>query len=105
MCQTTPLTSRILVTRSPTASTVPVVSPTVMTSPTPYWSSSRIEMPARKSPTRFCAPKPSATPSTPALATIGARLIPKSPRIVIPAMPKIRIVDALLRIDPSACDR
>ena len=69
--QTVPSTSRSRVTRSPTDSTVPDASPRSTTSPTPYWSSKIMKMPERKSLTRLCAPKPSATPTTPALATSG----------------------------------
>ena len=72
--QTVPLTSRSRVTRRLTASTVPLASPTSTTSPTPYWSSKIMKMPDRKSLTRLCAPKPSATPRMPALAMIGAML-------------------------------
>ena len=43
--QTVPLTSRSRVLRRPTASTVPVASWKSMTSPTPYWSSSIMNMP------------------------------------------------------------
>src|ERR1035441_9509282 len=68
ICQTTPLTSRTWVILRLTASTVPVILPISATSPTPYWSSSIMKMPARKSWTTFCAPNPIATPSTPARA-------------------------------------
>ena len=47
-------------------------------SPTPYWSSSSMNMPDRKSRTRFCAPNPTAMPSTPAEASIGASATPNS---------------------------
>jgi hypothetical protein len=47
MCQTIPFTSRTRVIRSVTFSTVPVASPTVITSPTPYWSSTSMKIPAR----------------------------------------------------------
>ncbi len=70
--QTVPLMSRSVVTRRPTASTVPLASPRSTTSPTPYWSSTSMNMPDRKSRTRFCAPKATATPSTPAEASTGA---------------------------------
>ena len=60
-------TSRRRVVRSDTASTVPpsAASPTSTMSPTPYWSSTRMKMPARKSFTRLWAPKPRATPAMP----------------------------------------
>ena len=69
-CHTVPFTDRSRVARSDTDSTVPVTSvpltsPTSMMSPTPYWSSTRMKMPARKSFTRLWAPKPSATPAMP----------------------------------------
>ena len=67
-------TSRSVVIRRPTASTVPVASPTSTTSPTPYWSSSIMNTPDRKSFTRFCAPNPMATPTMPADARIGAEV-------------------------------
>ena len=57
-------------------------SPTSMMSPTPYWSSTRMKIPARKSFTRLWAPKPSATPAMPAPAMSGPRLMPSSPRTV-----------------------
>ena len=47
ICQTMPFTSRSRVTRSVTFSTVPVASPMVITSPTPYWSSTSMKIPAR----------------------------------------------------------
>ena len=84
--QTVPFTSRSRVVRRPTASTVPDASPRSMMSPTPYWSSTSMKMPERKSFTRLCAPKPRAMPTMPALATSGPRLMPSSPRIVTPAM-------------------
>ena len=43
-------------------------------SPTPYWSSSSMNRPAIRSLTRLCAPKPSATPTMPALASSGAEV-------------------------------
>ena len=47
MCHTMPFTSRTRVIRSVTFSTVPVASPTVITSPTPYWSSTSMKTPDR----------------------------------------------------------
>ena len=75
-----PLPSRTLVTRSATSSTVPVTSPKSTVSPTPYWSSSSMNVPDRKSFTRLCAPKPSATPAMPAEARNGAMFTPSSVR-------------------------
>ena len=54
-------------------------------SPTPYWSSSSMNMPERKSRTRFCAPKPIASPTMPAEARIGASATPNSARIIATA--------------------
>ena len=69
--QVTPFASRSRVIRRVTSSTVPIASPVSMTSPTPYWSSMIMKTPERKSLTRLCAPKPSATPATPADASSG----------------------------------
>ena len=79
-------TSRSRVVRSVTASTVPVASPTSMMSPTPYWSSTSMKMPDRKSLTRLWAPKPMATPAMPAPAMSGPRFTPSSPRIIVTAI-------------------
>ena len=70
--QVTPLASRSRVMRRVTSSTVPIASPVSITSPTPYWSSKIMKTPDRKSLTRLWAPKPSATPATPADASSGA---------------------------------
>ena len=51
-------------------------------SPTPNWSSTRMNTPDRKSLTSDWEPKPSATPMMPAPAISGPRLIPISPRIM-----------------------
>ena len=58
-----------------------------------------------KSLTRFCAPKPSATPTMPALATIGARLMPSSPSTSTTAMPRITIEAKLRSTEPIASAR
>ena len=55
-------------------------------SPTPYWSSRVMKIPARKSRTRFCAPNASATPAIPAEASSGATSMPSSARISTAAM-------------------
>ncbi len=73
--QTVPLPSRSVVIRRPTASTSPDATPTSTMSPTPYWSSSSMNIPDRKSRTRFCAPNPTASPTIPAEARIGDRLM------------------------------
>ena len=87
--QTVPLTSRSRVTRSVTASTVPVASPTSTTSPMPYWSSKSMKRPDRKSETSDWAPKPSATPTMPAPAMSGPMLTSNSESTMTPAMAKI----------------
>ena len=61
--QSTPFTSRICVTRMPTASTTPVARSVSTMSPTPSWSSATMNSPVSTSFTRFCAPKPSPAPS------------------------------------------
>src|SRR6478735_6820352 len=82
-----PPASRSWVTRSDTFSTVPTTSPVSMTSPTPYWSSTIMKTPDRKSLTRLCAPKASATPPTLAEASIGPSGIPTRERTVRAVMP------------------
>ena len=79
--QSVPSSDRTCVTRRPTCSTTPLASPRSTTSPTPYWSSASIEMPARKSFTSVCAPNPSATPTTPAEASRGPTSTCRIPRI------------------------
>ena len=116
--QTIPLESRSRVTRRPTASTVPVVpSPVSTRSPTPYWSSRIRKMPDKKSLTSVCAPKPSATPTMPALASSGPIGRPMTSRIISSATPMttpvmtLRSTDAMVsarclrRSDSSALSR
>ena len=64
--QISPLSPRSLVTRRPTSMTSPEATPASTVSPTPYWSSRIMKTPERKSVTRLRAPKPIATPATPA---------------------------------------
>src|ERR1700722_2452622 len=53
----------------------------------------------------LCAPNPIAIPTTPALASSGARLMPRSPRMTTLAIEKM-VIDAMLRkIEPSARTR
>ncbi len=53
----------------------------------------------------LCAPNPIATPTTPALASSGARLMPRSPRMTTLAIEKM-VIDAMLRkIEPRARTR
>jgi hypothetical protein len=95
-CQTVPSTDRTRVVRRLTTSTTPVASPRSTVSPTPYWSSTRMKMPDRKSRTRLCEPNPSATPMIPAPAMSGPRLMPNSPRTM--KMATVQIAnDARLR--------
>src|SRR5450759_816130 len=69
--QSVPLMSRTWVTLKPIASTVPEASPRSITSPMPYWSSTIMNKPERKSLTRGWAPKHRATPAMPAEARIA----------------------------------
>ena len=73
--QTVPLTSRSRVTRRPTASTVPEAAPDVDgVADAVLVLEDQEDAADRKSLTRLCAPKPSATPRMPALAISGAML-------------------------------
>ena len=74
-------------------------------SPTPYWSSSSMNRPAIRSLTRLCAPKPSATPTMPALASSGPRLKPNSPITSSAAMVNTTAVTKLRSTDPIASAR
>ena len=62
-------------------------------------------MPLRKSLTRFCAPKPSATPTMPALAMIGAMLTPTWSSTMTMTIAMIRPDATLLRTDPIVSAR
>ena len=71
-----PSKSRSVVTRRVSASTLPLTGAgrrlqLRSTSPTPNWFSSRMKNPESVSRTIDCAPNPSATPATPALAKNG----------------------------------
>ena len=103
--QTVPSTERSRVTRSPTASTVPVASPRSTTSPTPYWSSRIMNSPEMKSLTSVWAPKPSATPTIPAEAMSGAMSMPSSERIISEAIVKMIPVEVLLSTDAIVSSR
>jgi hypothetical protein len=61
--------------------------------------------PAIRSFTRLCAPKPSATPTIPALASSGARLKPSSPMTSRIAMVKTTAVTKLRSTEPIASAR
>jgi hypothetical protein len=86
-CHSVPSTLRTRVVRSETASTTPEVAPISITSPTPNWSSTRMNTPDRKSLTSDWEPKPIATPRMPAPAISGPSWMPTSPRIMNRAMP------------------
>ena len=67
-----------------------------------------IKIPERISRTSVCAPKPSATPMTPADAMTGPRLNPNSPRIIPNAIIQIAALNVELNTVPivrarSAC--
>ena len=82
--------------------TVPVATPASISSPTPYWSSRIMKTPDRKSVTRLRAPKPIATPATPALASSGARLIFRIGSTVSAAVPMITKEATLRSTEPIA---
>ena len=103
--QVTPFASRSRVIRSVTSSTVPMASPVSMTSPTPYWSSRIMKTPERKSLTRLCAPKPIATPATPAEASRGPSGMPTSAMIVSTASVATTKVTMLRSSDPIVSTR
>ena len=105
-CQTVPSAARSRVVRSDTASTAPLTCPSrSTTSPTPNWSSARMNRPDRKSFTNDCDPNPSATPTTPAPASSGATSTPTSlsimkianSKITKPARLRTMLVSALMR--------
>lgn len=94
-----------MVIRSPTLSTVPTASPTSTTSPTPYWSSNSMNIPVMKSRTKFCAPKPSATPTMPADAMKGATFTPRIASDCRITQTSTKNETADLRTDPRVCAR
>ena len=96
----TPFASRSWVTRSDTFSTVPTASPVSMTSPTPYWSSTIMKIPDRKSLTRLCAPKPRATPPTSTEASNGPSGISSSAATVRVATVTTAMVTRLCSSEP-----
>ena len=61
-----------------------------------------IKIPARKSLIKVCAPKPKATPATPALANNGATLKPTTLNADIIATVQIINAEALLNSCPTA---
>ena len=103
--QISPSASRSLVTRRPTSSTVPLARPTSTTSPTPYWSSKIIVMPARKSVITSLAPRPTATPTTETEARRGAIGISSTEMIISSPTVKITALVTDLSTEPMACVR
>lgn len=103
--QISPLSPRSLVTLRPTSMTSPEATPASMVSPTPYWSSRIMKTPERKSVTRLRAPKPIATPATPADASSGARLISKAPRTIRAAVPRMAKLATERSTEPMAWER
>ena len=77
-----PSRSRSTVRRRFTDCTVPPIPAMLTTSPAAYWFSSRTNMPPRRSRTRVCAPKPIASPTTPAPAISGPSWKPASPSAI-----------------------
>ena len=87
--------SRTVVMRREMDSTSPKTPlPKSMVSPMPYWSSMSMKMPERKSLTRAWAPKPKATPTTPADATSGATLTPSLSRMASAAQTHTKMATA-----------
>ena len=79
MYHTLPFVSLSIVVLRVILSTVPEARPTSTESPTPYWSSTSMNIPDKKSLTIDWAPNPTATPTIPAPAISGPRFIPISP--------------------------
>ena len=75
------------------------------TSPTPYWSSNSRKIPERKSLTRVWEPKPSATPTMPALAMMGPMFRPISLSIIVTTMATMMPEVMLLSSVPSVLAR
>ena len=105
-CQTVPSAARSRVVRSDTASTVPLTwGSRSTTSPTPNWSSARMNSPFRKSLTSDCEPNAMATPTTPAPAISGATSTPTSERTMNAASSRIANPATLRRMLVSASRR
>jgi hypothetical protein len=64
-----------------------------------------MKTPERKSVTRLRAPKPMATPATPALASSGARLMPSTDSAVSAAVLMTPKEATLRSTEPIACER
>jgi len=82
-----------------------MATPVSMTSPTPYWSSSSMNSPVRKSRTIVWAPNARAMPTTPAPAISGASSIPSSPRAVSSAIVHTTALTTLRSTTPIVCAR
>lgn len=100
-----PLSARSVVTRSPISTTVPLASPASIRSPTPYWSSSSMNMPLSTSVTRLRAPKPIATPRIPALAIRGPSSMLSWESTISAAVPSTRTEAAERSTEPMAAAR
>ena len=108
MC-TTPELSRRVTVRNSIFSTSPSVPLITAQSPVRNWSSNKIKNPEMKSRTSSCAPKPTAKPTIPALARMGAILILNLPRSIsrkmthkkILPIPYIIPVSVLIRFSAS----
>jgi hypothetical protein len=86
-------------------STTPVVVPAVTMSPTFIAFSSWMKTPVMTSCTSFCAPKPMASPMTPADAISGPMLSPSSESANISVITRSAIVAAFRRSVRSVCSR
>ena len=80
---TSPFNERTFIIARSIFSTVPVELLTVTKSPTLSCPVKIIDNPVKTSSTIFFAPKPTATPKTPAVASIGFISIPKLPKILV----------------------
>lgn len=103
--QISPWSPRSFVTRRPTSITSPDATPASIVSPTPYWSSRIMNTPERKSVTRLRAPKPIATPATPAEASSGARLIWNAESTIRAAVPRMMKLATERSTEPIAWER
>ena len=88
-----------------TPSTTPAASPVSMTSPTPYWSSTIMNIPDTKSLTSDCEPNPTATPTMLAPMPIAARFTAIVSRIITNEVAQIIAATMLRRIAPIVSAR
>ena len=100
--QSVPFTSRTVVTRTLTYSTIPVARPRSTTSPMPTWSSATMKMPLSTSFTMFCAPKPRPAPMA-AVSRVSEPSAVGASRFTISssATMTIETLTMFCRIDPS----